>query len=146
MNYESISKSSISNIIDYSKNKQTENNNIFKNDNYKHLKLFFKNEQKPFYKIIFVKTLAGKKDLNVIYDKIYKLGYSRVLVETGLTFLNFLLSNKALNELYIFKSENKLGKNGNNNDTSKYIKKIFSKLPLINIHNDQLVKKRFNNV
>ena len=90
--------------------------------------------------------LWTEKDLNILYEKIYKLGYSRVLVETGLTFLNFLLTNKALNELYIFKSENKLGKNGNNNDTSKYIKKIFSKLPLINIHNDQLVKKRFNNV
>tara|TARA_B100001989_G_scaffold248937_1_gene223347 strand:+ start:128 stop:1201 length:1074 start_codon:yes stop_codon:yes gene_type:complete len=98
------------------------------------------------YKIIFVKTLGDKKDLNILYNKIFKMGYSRVLVETGLTFLNFLLSNKALNELYIFKSENKLGKHGNNNDTSKYIKKIFPKLPLINIHNDQLVKKRFNNV
>ena len=69
-----------------------------------------------------------------------------MLVESGLTFLNFLITNKVLNELYIFKSKNKLGKYGNNNNTSKYVKKIFPKLPLININNDQLVTKRFNNV
>ncbi len=98
------------------------------------------------YKIIFVKNLKDKKDLNLLYKKIYKMGYSRMLVESGLTFLNFLITNKVLNELYIFKSKNKLGKYGNNNNTSKYVKKIFPKLPLININNDQLVTKRFNNV
>ena len=53
--YEDLSINSVSKIIDYSKNRQTENNNIIKNDKFKYLKLFFKNEKKPFYKIIFVK-------------------------------------------------------------------------------------------
>ena len=43
-NYEHISINSILNIIDYSKNRQAENNNIIKNDKLKYLSLFFKNE------------------------------------------------------------------------------------------------------
>ena len=53
--YDTLSINSISRIIDYTKNRQTENNNIFKNDKFKYLSLFFRNENKPFYKIIFVK-------------------------------------------------------------------------------------------
>ena len=60
-NYEPLSINSVSKIIDYSKNRQTENNNIFKNDKFKYLSLFFKNEKKPFYKIIFVKWINHKK-------------------------------------------------------------------------------------
>ena len=37
------------------------------------------------------------------YRKIYKIGYSRILVETGLTFLNTLIKNKMVHDLYIFK-------------------------------------------
>ena len=32
------------------------------------------------------------------------MGYSRVLVEAGLTFLNTLIKNKLINDLYMFKS------------------------------------------
>ena len=38
------------------------------------------------------------------------MGYSRILVETGLTFLNTLIKNKLINDLYIFKSNNNLKK------------------------------------
>ena len=50
-NYNVLSKDSVSKIIDYSKNRQSENNNIFKNDKFKYLTLFFKNEKKSFHKI-----------------------------------------------------------------------------------------------
>ena len=71
------------------------------------------------------------------------MGYARILIESGLTFLNSLIRNKLVQELYIFKSEKKLGKNGKNNDTSKYLKKISPKLLTINLNGDKLLKKEF---
>jgi len=72
-NYEVLSKDSVSKIIDFSKNRQSENNNIFKNDKFKYLKLFFKNEKKAFYKIIFVKWINHKKNIALVYFPDYSL-------------------------------------------------------------------------
>ena len=66
-----------------------------------------------------------------------------MFVETGLTFLNSLIKNKVIHELYIFKNNKKLGKNGKNNDTTKYLKKIYPKLLTINLNDDKLLKKDF---
>jgi len=49
-NYEVLSNDSVSMIIDYSKNRQLENNIIFKNDKLMYLKLYFKHEKQPFIK------------------------------------------------------------------------------------------------
>ena len=95
------------------------------------------------YKIILIDKLHDKNDLNLLYKKIYKTGYSRVLIETGLTFLNNLIKNKMIHALYIFKSDKKLGKNGKNNDTIKYLRKIRPKLLSINLNGDSLLKKEF---
>jgi hypothetical protein len=51
-----------------------------------------------------------------------------------------------IHELYIFKSSKKLGKNGKNNDTPEYLKKINAKLLTINLNDDKLLKKEFYNV
>ncbi len=72
-NYELLSIKSVSKIIDYSKNRQTENNNIFKNDKYKYLSLFFMNENKPFYKIIFVKWINHKRNIALVFFPEYSL-------------------------------------------------------------------------
>jgi len=72
-NYELLSINSVSKIIDYSKNRQIENNNIFKNDRFKYLALFFKNEKKSFYKIIFVKWINHKKNIALVYFPDYSL-------------------------------------------------------------------------
>ena len=72
-NYEPINKDSISRIIDFSKYRQTENNNIFKNDRFKYLKLFFYNENKPLYKIIFVKWINHKRNIALVYFPEYSL-------------------------------------------------------------------------
>ena len=72
-NYELLSKESVSKIIDYSKNRQSENNNIFKNDKFKYLTLFFKNENKPFYKIIFVKWINHKRNIALVFFPEYSL-------------------------------------------------------------------------
>ena len=95
------------------------------------------------YKIILINKLEDKQDLNLLYKKIYKIGYSRMLVEVGLTFLNFLIKNKMVHDLYIFKSNKKLSKSGKNNNTTKYLKKIRPKLLTININGDNLLKKEF---
>ena len=95
------------------------------------------------FKIILVDDLLNKKNFNLLLKKIYKLGYSRVLVESGLIFLNYLLKNKKINGLYIFKSNEILGRNGVNNDTTRYIKVISPKLLTINLNNDKLYKKEF---
>ena len=99
--------------------------------------------QKLGYKILFINKLENKNDFNSLYRKIYKIGYSRILVETGLTFLNTLIKNKMVHDLYIFKSNRKLGKNGKNNNTSNYLKKIHPKLLTINLNGDKLFKKEF---
>lgn len=72
-NYELLSKDSVSKIIDYSKNRQTENNNMFKNDKLKYLTLFFMNENKTCYKIIFVKWINHKKNIALVYFPDYSL-------------------------------------------------------------------------
>jgi len=95
------------------------------------------------FKIILVNQLKSKKDFNLLFKKIYKIGYSRVLIETGLTFLNNLLTQKIINKLYIFKSNKNLGKNGKNNATNKYIKRISPILLTKNLNGDRLFKKDF---
>jgi len=72
-NKRSICNDTFSEIIDYSKNRQTENNIIFKNDKYKYLKLFFKNENKSFYKIIFVKWINHKRNIALVFFPEYSL-------------------------------------------------------------------------
>ena len=95
------------------------------------------------YKIIFIDKLENKNDFILLYKKIYKLGYSRILVEAGLTFLNNLIKNKMIHDLYIFKSSKNLGKKGKNNNTLNYLKKIHPKLLTINLNGDNLFKKEF---
>ena len=48
-----------------------------------------------------------------------------------------------IHDLYIFKSNKKLGINGKNNDTPNYLKKIHPKLLKINLNGDKLFKKEF---
>lgn len=95
------------------------------------------------YKIILINKLKDKYDFNLLYKKIYKIGYSRLLIEAGLTFLNSLIKNEMINDLYIFKSNKRLGKNGKNNDTSNNLKKMRAKPLTINLNGDILLKKEF---
>ena len=71
------------------------------------------------------------------------MGYSRIFFESGLTLLNHLIKNKLINDLYIFKTDYKLGKNGRNNDHCKYLKKFPPKLLTIDLNNDKLFKIEF---
>jgi len=91
--------------------------------------------------IIFIDSLDQRinfiKLLNIFKIK----GFNRILVETGLTFLNELLKNKLIFNLYMFKSSTKLGRNGFNNSSVKLIKKFNNKKKIkVNLKNDQLYK------
>ena len=95
------------------------------------------------YKFIFINTLKEKKDFISLYKKIYKLGYSRVLLETGLIFLDTIIKNKLINNLYLFKSNINLRKIGKNNISPNFLKKIKLKPISINLSGDKLFIKKF---
>ncbi len=99
--------------------------------------------KKKGYKIIFVNSLIYEKDFYFLFKKIFKLGYSRVLLETGLIFLNSVIKNNLINSLYLFKSNNKLGVNGKNNISSNFLKKLKFKPISINLNDDKLLIKKF---
>ena len=70
-------------------------------------------------------------------------GYSRIFVESGLTFINFLIKNKFLNNIYIFRSKNSLKKLGINYSSSNIIKKINLKNAInVNLFGDKIYKER----
>ncbi len=102
-NYELLSINSVSKIIDYSKNRQTENNNIIKNDKFKYLRLFFKNEKKHFYKIIFVKWINHKKNIALVYFPDYSL---EILISLFVSIE--IYSNKIYKVKYIINDSNLL--------------------------------------
>ena len=109
----------------------------------KNLKKITKYKKKG-YKFILINSLENKEDFSKLCKRIYKIGYTRLLVESGLTFLNYLIKNKIINDLYIFKTNNNLGKNGKNNNTIEYLKKsFFSKEVKLNLNGDKLFKKNF---
>jgi len=95
------------------------------------------------FKVLLIKSLNNKKDFNLLSKKIYKLGYSRIFIESGMTFLNYLLKINIINDLYIFKSNKKLGREGQNNDTLKFLKKYISKPISINLNGDKLYNYKF---
>ena len=98
------------------------------------------------YKIILVDSLTSKKNFNTLFKKIYKLGYCRVFIESGLTFLNTLIKNKLIHDMFIFKSSNFLGKKGKNNNSSKFLRNIKPKISLFHLDDDKLYRKEFKNV
>ena len=102
-NYDLLSINSVSKIVDYSKNRQAENNNIYKNDKLKYLRLFFNNENKPFYKIIFVKWINHKRNVALVYFPDYSLEILIIL------FVSIeIFSNKIYKVKYIINDSNNL--------------------------------------
>ena len=90
-------------IINYSKNRQIENNNIIKNDKVKYLSLFFRNENKPFYKIIFVKWINHKKNIALVFFPDYSL---EILITLFVSIE--IYSNKIYKVKYIINDNNLL--------------------------------------
>ena len=94
-------------------------------------------------KVFVVNKLNSKKDFIDLFKSFIKLNFSRIFIETGLTFINFLIKNKLLNNIFIFKSNLYLKKVGSNNASINLIKKIKLKNKLkVNLNNDQIFFER----
>ena len=102
-NCEIISKNSMTQIIEYSNKRQIENNNIYKNDRFKYLSLFFNNENKPFYKIIFVKWINHKRNIALVFFPEYSL---EILITLFISIE--IYSNKVYNVNYNINDNNLL--------------------------------------
>ena len=98
-------------------------------------------------KIIFLESLKCKDDFENLFKILKKNNYNRILVESGLIFLNELIKNKMIFNLYIFKSSYFLRKKGKNNTSINLIKKIKLKEQInVNLNGDKLYKAKLNNV
>tara|TARA_Y100000591_G_scaffold322509_1_gene338996 strand:- start:1160 stop:2227 length:1068 start_codon:yes stop_codon:yes gene_type:complete len=94
-------------------------------------------------KIIVIKipNLKTKNDFDTLFQKLFEIGKRRVLVETGLVFLSKLNNFKLINELYLFKSNNFLHKEGCNNINKNFLKRLkFRNRINVNLLNDELFK------
>ena len=98
-------------------------------------------------KFVYIKSLNDTKDLKHMFRILKNLNYQRVLVETGLKFLNFLLLKRFIFNLFVFKSGQKIGVNGYNNSDLTLIKKIKLKERIkVNLSGDNLYKIKLNHV
>ncbi len=87
-NIELLNLNRINDIIDLSRIKQSENNNIYKIDKLKFLKKFFVIENKLAYKIIFIKWINNKKNIALVYFPEYSLELLIVLYISIETYTN----------------------------------------------------------
>ena len=94
-------------------------------------------------KVIYIRSLEEKKDFKNLFLILKKKGYSRIFIESGLTLINFLIKNKFLNNIYIFRSNNTLKKLGINYSSPGTIKKINLKNKInVNLFGDKLYKEK----
>jgi len=105
------------------------------------------NKSKEFFlkkkgvKIVNFNNMSTKSDLLIILFKLKDMGFTRILLESGLKLLNYFLSSKVIFNLYIFQSNIKLRKNGYNFTTNKHLKKItFNKKINVNLYGENLFK------
>ena len=76
-------------------------------------------------KVIKLKSVNNSTtNLKNVFYEIKKLGFNRILVESGITLLNQLLKYNLIKNFYLFKSSSSLGSNGLNNSNPLYLKKI----------------------
>lgn len=78
-------------------------------------------------KIIFLNSLSSIKDFKNLFLKLKKMNYTRILIESGVTFLSELINKRFINNVYLFKSDINLGKNG-----LKKANSIFRKVKVTN--------------
>ena len=72
-NQKEIDINSLLHIIDYSKTRQLEINNIYKEHKNKYLKIFFENQTSQYFKIIFVRWINHKRNIALVYFRQYVL-------------------------------------------------------------------------
>ena len=128
---------------------------IFKNINNRKIFIvtYAKNKKKISFlknkkvKLIYVKSLTKKEDFLTLFKILKNKNLGRILVESGLIFLNQLLNISLISNLFIFQAPFKLRKRGKNNTSNKTIKilKLSDKVK-VNLYGDNLYKVKLNNV
>ena len=99
---------------------------------------FLKNKK---LKIISINDLKNNHDFKILTKKFFNLGFRRILVESGLIFLEELLKQKLINNLFIFQSNKKLGKNGFKKfKTNNVLNFKFREQIKVNLDEDKLFK------
>ena len=97
-------------------------------------------------KIRFLKSLENKKDYIIFYRTLKNMGYNRVFIETGFTFLNFMLNIGFINNLYVFQSKNLLNTFGLNNFKNKVFRRMKPNSRVkVNLKGDNLYKIKVKN-
>ena len=92
-------------------------------------------------KIVKIKRLNSKYDFKELFEKIFLIGKRRILIETGLTFLNELIRYNLINTLYVFKGGKSLKKNGFNKIRLNSLKNYSLKNEIrVNLKDDSLFK------
>ena len=109
-----------------------------------------KNKQKEkFLKKKNVKIIKFIQSDNTVFDlknmfyRLKKLGFNRILIESGTTFLNQILENHMIKNFYLFKSSTNLSSKGSNNTDSFYVKKLNISMKnkvQVNLNADSLYK------
>ncbi len=110
-------------------------------NNKKKISYFKKNK----IKIIKISKLVTRDDFNSIFKKLFKIGKRRILVESGLIFLTKLIRFKMINDLFLFKSNNRLNSFGYNNKRPSIISNLKLKRKInVNLSGNELYKIRIN--
>ena len=93
----------------------TQTNNKFKEEYFKKIGV----------NIIKLKGSDNKKnDVSEVYFILKKLGFNRILIESGIKYINSILKYNLIKNFYLFKTSFSLKKNGKNNTKSDLIKKL----------------------
>ncbi len=99
---------------------------------------FFKKKK---INIVKINSLKNKSDFVNLFKKIYQINKGRVLIESGLIFLDKLFKFKLINNLYLFKSNENLKDKGYNNISIKFIREMkLNKSVNVNLNDNELFK------
>ena len=103
-------------------------------------KIFLKKKGIKFINIV---NLSNTNDFKHLLKILKTKGYNRILVESGLTFLNEFIIRRLISNLYLFKTSLELRKKGCNNTSNLILKKIGLKKQInVNLKDDKLYKIR----
>jgi diaminohydroxyphosphoribosylaminopyrimidine deaminase/5-amino-6-(5-phosphoribosylamino)uracil reductase len=107
------------------------------------------NTKENYFKKIGVNIIKFKKnddlksEVNEIYFFLKQLGFNRVLIESGLKYINEVLKFKLIRNFYLFKSPLSLKNNGKNNSKTFLIRKLKTTVKnkvKVNLNGDILYK------
>jgi riboflavin biosynthesis pyrimidine reductase len=114
---------------------------IFTQTNNKNKEEFFKKIGVNIIKLD--KSANSKKDISKIFFFLKQLGFNRILVESGVKYINEILKYNLIRNFYLFKSSFNLKNNGKNNTKLNLIKKLrttTNNKVKINLNGDSLYK------